>query len=189
MRERGDSQAKAASKKGIEVSQASVSLAEKLRKEGAPSLQKAIEAGTLPYDLVKLLPRLTKKRQGVWVRRLVEAWKLENDADLRRFSDYRALRRELVKEVRGIAEPSHKDVKDLLGLLPDQELDDRYLLGLAAGIGFCYGYFDQEVVLDDTGEAQMSALGRLPPPPRGSSRLPLQEVLAKLMERGKPDPE
>lgn len=181
VRAMGGKQREAANAKGVKVSQATVSLAEKFHRKAAPSFKKAVAAGALPYDLVKLLPRLSKKRQAVWVRRLVKAWKLENDPDLQRYSDYKVLRKELTKEVRGIAEPSHKDVVSLLGQLPDQECDDRFLLGLAAGIGFCYGYFNCQVVLDDTGLSQMGMLHKLPPPPRGSSRLPLQEVLEKLL--------
>lgn len=187
VRAKGGKQREAAKASGVKVSQATVSLAEKLEKDGAPSLKKALAAGDLPYDLVKLLPRLNKKRQAVWVRRLREPYRLQMVVKEARYSKYSDQLKELTKEVRGIADPTHKYVRNFLGLLPDQQLDGRFLLGLAAGIGFCHGYFDQRVALDKTGEAQMNALGKLPPPPRGSSRLPLQEVLAKLMERWKPD--
>ena len=180
-RGKGKGQQAAGDKSG--VSQASISLAENLDRAGAPSFKKAVQDGSLPYDLVKILPRLSKQRQAVWVRKLINAKQLEASPDVSQSASYKTLRRELIREVRGISPPAHGTVKDFLKECGKNDADTGFRMGVAAGVGFSFGYFDNRAALDATGGAQLLAVRNLPPPPRGSSRLPLIELLEALVAR------
>jgi len=135
------------------VSQARVSIVERIRKTGTPELKVLIQNGDLPADALKYLPLADAYAEAEWAEQMRAA-----TSDQRR-----TLVRQLKDRTVGISPPSLKAIMLAVAQARNSCVDegDKHLLGLISGIGYALGYLDFESAQDMTGQLQLQACEKL----------------------------
>ena len=147
----GLTQMKKAGRLGI--SQARVSILERVRKKGTEELVALIMEGNLPAEALKFLPLDEPEVEKDWVARMRGASPEERSALVKEVKDLRT----------GISPPS---LKELVARVTKEVRyqgagPDDHLVGVVSGIGHVLGYYSFDAAMDETGQLQLAACEKL----------------------------